>query len=317
MASKLIECQDYQGNIIYFHSQSDIIGYKNTAFANVETVKAALDYIQTNYLTRTGRGVEKGVGADSVISVNGTYPNTALQCGIAMGAGVVAPNYITVFGSYNSALQGSRVETQVGDSFAVGNGTSANNKSNAFRIENVGNVYCAGVYNSGGADFAEMYEWEDGNTSQEERRGRFVALNRDKIVFAKTMDEVIGITSAFPCIIGNNYEDWHKRYITDVFGEVVMEKVTITTEEGELVETYRKKINPDYDPNQVFIPRSKRKEWAYVGQLGQIVVCDDGTCEVGGKCTVTEDGYATSGNEGWKVLKRNDGSHVTVLFHLK
>lgn len=317
MSDKLIEYQDHEGNILYFHSKADIIQYTNVNFTNVSTVKGALDFINTNFVTKTGRGVEKGVGDASVISVNSTYPNTALKCGVSLGAGLTAGNYNTVFGTYNSPLQGSQLEAQVGDSFAIGNGTSINNRSNAFRVENSGLVYSGSSYNTGGADFSEMYEWKDGNPADEERRGRFVKLDGDKIIFADTLDEVIGITSALPCIVGNNHEDWHKRYVTDVFGSIVYEKVNVTTETGELIEAYQKKVNPDYDPTQTFIPRSKRKEWAYVGQLGQIVVCDDGTCEVGGKCTVTDGGYATKSNEGWRVLKRNDGSHVTVLFYLK
>lgn len=317
MADKLIEYQDHEGNILYFHSKADIIQYTNSAFTNVSTVKGALDYINTNFTTKTGRGVEKGVGNNSVVSVNGTYVNTATEGGIALGAGLTAGNYNNVTGTFNSSLIGSTPEAQLGDSFAVGNGTSVNNRSNAFRVEKSGMVYSGLAYNTGGADFAEMYEWKDGNPADEERRGRFVTLDGDKIVFADSMENVIGITSALPCIVGNNHEDWHKRYVTDVFGAVVYEKVTITTEKGELVETYRKKINPDYDQTQTFVPRSKRKEWAYVGQLGQIVVCDDGTCKVGGKCTVIEGGYATQSNEGYQVLKRNDGSHVTVLFYLK
>lgn len=317
MADKLVEYQDNEGNVLYFHSKSDIIQYTNSAFANVSTVKGALDYINTNFTTKTGRGVEKGVGNNSVVSVNGTYPNTATEGGVSLGAGLIAGNYNNVTGTFNSSLKGSSPDSQLGDSFAIGNGTSTNNRSNAFRVEKNGNIYSSGVYNTGGADFAEMYEWEDGNPANEERRGRFVKLDGEKIVFADSMDDVIGITSALPCIVGNNCEDWHRRYVTDVFGAVVYEKVTITTEAGELIEAYRKKINPDYDPTQTFIPRSKRKEWAYVGQLGQIVVCDDGTCEVGGKCTVTKGGYATQSNEGYRVLKRNDGNHVTVLFYLK
>ncbi len=317
MADKLIEYQDHEGNILYFHSKADIIQYTNSAFANVNTVKSALDYISNNFTTKTGRGVEKSVGDNSVVSVHSTLSNTATEGGVALGAGLIAGNYNNVTGTFNSALIGSTPEAQIGDSFVVGNGTSINNRSNAFRVEKGGTIYSAGVYNTGGADFAEMYEWKDGNPADEDRRGRFVTVDGDKIIFADSMEDVIGITSAFPCIVGNNHEDWHKRYVTDVFGAIVYEKVTITTETGELIEAYQKKVNPDYDPSQNFIPRSKRNEWAYVGQLGQIVVCDDGTCEVGGYCTVTTGGYATKSDDGYRVIKRNDDGHVTVLFYLK
>ena len=317
MADKLIEYQDHEGNILYFHSKADIIQYTNTNFTNVSTVKGALDFIDTNFVTKTGRGVEKGTGDNSVISVNAEVSNTATKNGVALGTGLSAGNYNMAVGKYNSALTGSSLTAQYGDAFAVGNGTSATNKSNAFRVGMNGDVYSGGTYNTGGADFAEMYEWKDGNPADEERRGRFVTLDGKKLKFATENDQIIGITSALPCIVGNNYEDWHKRYVTDVFGGIVYEKVNITTETGELIETYRKKVNPDYAPSHKYTPRSERKEWAYVGQLGQIVVCDDGTCEVNGYCHVTGEGYATASENGWRVLERIDGSHVLVLFYLK
>ncbi|HAU87493.1 MAG TPA: hypothetical protein DCW90_19005 [Lachnospiraceae bacterium] len=317
MSDKLIEYQDYKGNILYFHSKSDIVQYTNSAFTNVDNVKGALDYISNNFTSKVGRGVEKGTGDNSVISVNAEVANTATKNGVALGTGLKAGNYHVVVGKLNSSLVGSELNAQYGDAFAVGNGTSNTNRSNAFRVSMSGNVYSGGVYNTGGADFAEMYEWVDGNPNNEERRGRFVTLDGDKIRFATENDQIIGITSATPCIVGNNHEDWHERYVTDVFGGIVYEKVNITTDDGKLIETYRKKVNPDYDPARAYILRSERKEWAYVGQLGQIVVCDDGTCEVNGYCHVAGDGYAKASEKGWRVLKRIDGSHVLMLFYLK
>lgn len=316
MSDKLIEYQDYQGNIIYFHSKADIIQYTNSAFANVDNVKSALDYISNNFTSKVGRGVEKGTGDNSVISVNSEVSNTATKNGIALGTGLNAGNYNVVVGKFNSALTGSELNAQYGDAFVVGNGTSDTSRSNAFRVDMQGVVYCGSTYNTGGADFAEMYEWVDGNPNNEERRGRFITLEGDKIRFATENDPVFGITSAAPCFVGNNHDEWYGRYERDVFGAIVYEKVMITTEDGKLIETYRKKENPDYR-HETYIPRSERKEWAYVGQLGQIVVCDDGTCEANGYCDVTEDGYATASKKGWRVLNRIDRSHVKVLFYLK
>ena len=312
MAEKLIEYQDHEGNIIYFHSKSDIIQYANNQFTNVNTVKGALDYIANNFTTKTGRGVEKGVGDNSVVSVNTEAPNTATKNGMAFGTGLEANNYTFAIGKFNDALVGGELAEQYGDAFAIGNGTSANNRSNAFRVDMSGNTYTAGIYNTGGADFSEMYEWKDGNPADEDRRGRFITLDGDKIQFATDSDPVFGITSAVPCFVGNNHEEWYKRYERDVFGSIVYEKVMVNS-----VETYQKKKNPHYDPNKVYIPRSNRKEWAYVGQLGQIVVCDDGTCQVNGYCCAGKDGYATASKVGWRVLKRIDENHVLVLFYLK
>lgn len=316
MADKLIEYQDHEGNILYFHSKADIIQYTNSAFTNVNTVKGALDYISNNFSSKVGLGVEKGTGDNSVVSVNTEASNTATKNGIAFGTGLNAGNYNVAVGKFNSAMVGSELSAQYGDAFVVGNGTSDENRSNAFRVDMQGVVFCGTNYNTGGADFAEMYEWVDGNPNNEERRGRFVTLDGEKIRFANQNDPVFGLTSASPCFVGNNHDEWHRRYVRDVFGAIVYEKVTVATAEGKLAEIYRKKENPDYQ-EKGYIPRSERKEWAFVGQLGQIIVCDDGTCEVNGYCNVTDDGYATASQEGWRVLKRIDESHVKVLFYLK
>ena len=316
MSDKLIEYQDHEGNTLYFHSKADIIQYTNSSFTNVSTVKGALDYISNNFTTKAGKGVEKSTGDNSVVSVNAEAANTATKNGVALGTGLKAGNYNVVVGKFNAALTGSELNAQYGDAFAVGNGTSNTSRSNAFRVDMQGEVYCGGTYNTGGADFAEMYEWLDGNPNNEERRGRFVTLDGDKIRFATENDPVFGITSAAPCFVGNNHDEWYGRYERDVFGAIIYEKVMMGAEDGKLIEVYQKKENPDYRP-EAYIPRSERKEWAFVGQLGQIVVCDDGTCQANGYCEVTEDGYAKASEEGWRVLKRMDENHVMVLFYLK
>ena len=42
-------------------------------------------------------------------------------------------------------------------------------------------TYADGAWNGGGADYAEYFEWSDGNTSAEDRRGISVVLVDDKI----------------------------------------------------------------------------------------------------------------------------------------
>lgn len=315
MSIKNIEQQDYEGNVEHFHTNAGIVSYSNGVLPNVSSVKDALDYIAENYTSKVRRGVEKGSGDNSVVSVNEEEANVALKGGIALGTGVQASNYNSVVGKYNSPLSASTKGSQVGDAFAVGNGTSDENRSNAFRIKMNGAVY-GGIYSTSGADFAEMYEWKDGNVSNYDRRGRFVTLDGNKIKFANAGDDIIGITSAVPCIVGDNAEYWHGKYETDVFGAVVYEEVTVI-ENGVETTALQKKISKDYDPTKTYIPREKRSEWSYVGQLGKLVVCDDGTCEVNGYCNVSQEGYATKSETGWRVLERKDSSHVLVLFHLK
>jgi hypothetical protein len=74
------------------------------------------------------------------------------------------------------------------------------------------------------------------------------------------------------------------------------------------------KINPEYNDEMQYIPRSQRPEWAIVGMLGRLIVRDDGTCEVGKYCTSNNRGIATSSATGYRVLKRLDDSHIQILF---
>ena len=72
-------------------------------------------------------------------------------------------------------------------------------------------------------------------------------------------------------------------------------------------------LNPEWNPSQVYVPRTQRPEWVAVGMLGKLLVRDDGTCQVGGLCGLSDDGTATAAAEGYYVLKRTSPSQVLVL----
>lgn len=313
MGIKNIEQQDHLGNVEHFHSNAGIVSYSNTNMANVSNVKEALDYIPNNYPTKTTVGVQKGSGDNSVVSINAEAANTASKSGVALGTGAKANNYGCALGKFNEEMSGSSATSQFGQALVVGNGTSDTNRSNALKLMMDGTMNIAGTYGNGNADFAEMYEWLDGNIANEDRRGRFVTFDGDKIRFAQSGDDIDGLTSAIPCLVGDNADYWHGKYVTDVFGAVEYE--TVVNEDG--VKSYQKKISPEYDPTKTYIPRSERKEYSYVCLCGKVVVVDDGTCEVGNRCNVSSDGIATLSETGWKVLKRIDSNHVLVHFYMK
>lgn len=187
----------------------------------------------------------------------------------------------------------------------VGKG-SGSSRSNAFRVGIDGKVYAANTALQTGADYAEYFEWDDGNTKGEIRKGRFVTLSEKtgKIRFATSEDDfILGILSGNASVVGNSAEEeWHDKYLSDIYGEY------LTDENGELI------LNPDYDDKKEYIPRSKRPEWAVVGLLGQIIMDDDGSCIVGKCCSPSTDGIATLSETGYRVLKRIDDTHVSVLF---
>lgn len=274
--------------------------------------------------------------------VVGGYNNTASgESSITLGGNNnTASAYQTKVGHYSKTGNAGQGSGTSGDAFIVGNGSSIT-RSNAFRVAYSGSVYALSAFNSTGADYAELLEWEDGNTDNEDRRGLFVTWGaNDKIKIANAGDEIVGIVSATSSVIGNAYEDsWQGMYLTDAFGQPITQIVhhdaeyadvevpdidehgnildTTHTEQQLLREAYDAEeyaVNPDYDPAQEYIPRSQRREWAKVGMLGQLIVIDDGTCTVGGRCAVGDNGKATAFESGYKVLKRIDDTHIKIFF---
>ena len=212
----------------------------------------------------------------------------------------------------------------VGDdtAFVIGNGTKES-RSNAFRVNYNGQPFGQMAYATQGCDYAEYFEWQDGNPDSEDRRGYFVTLDGDKIRIAKPGDFISGIVSAWPSIIGNGDEEWRGRYILDDFGACIPETFeyedVIKTDDGEktVIKTGTKwKENPDYDPDKPYIARSKRPEWDAIGMLGVLAVRDDGSCQVNGFCTVADGGTAAASDTGYRVVKRVTDNIVNVLFSI-
>lgn len=226
-------------------------------------------------------------------------------------------------GHYNNSSMGSDSGTG-GTAFIIGNGTATNSRSNAFRITYGGATFAKAAYNASGADYAEFFEWEDGNPFDEDRRGYFVTLNNDKIKIATPEDDfILGVVSGQPAIIGNSDEEWTGRYILDEFGSFITEEFeyeekTLDPETEEEIVTIKTGIkykeNPEYDPSQTYIQRQDRAEWATVGMLGVLSVRDDGTCQVNGYCSIAKDGTATMSLSGYRVIKRVNDNTVKIIF---
>ena len=237
---------------------------------------------------------------------------------------------IQVMGQFNKANSGTADRhTATNNAFVIGNGTKSA-KSNAFRVTFDGKTYGLSAFNSTGADYAEYFEWLDGNPDNEDRIGHFVALDGKKIKLAESEDDyIVGIISGNQSIIGNACEDsWNDMYIRDRFDRLMYEDVEVEKEEpffneetGEpdvkIIKVVEKhiKLNPNYDNNIEYLPRSQRKEWGIVGMLGQIRVIDDGTCKVNGYCKPTKGGIATHTDDksGYRVIERIDDTLIRVI----
>ena len=132
-----------------------------------------------------------------------------------------------------------------------------------------GNAYADGTWSGGGADFAEYMEWQDGNSEDEDRTGMSVALvpNDNGKVFIKIAeagDQVIGVVSARPTIIGNNdWNKWHLKHERDAYGRYQV------NDNGERI------VSSDYDDSLEHESREDRQEWSAIGLVGLVVIRDD------------------------------------------
>ncbi len=130
-----------------------------------------------------------------------------------------------------------------------------------YRVDGTGHSFADGTHTTGGADYAEMFEWLDGNIDSEDRRGCTVALIDDKIKVAEQGDIIVGIISVNPSILGDGSElGWSGKWLRDEFGTKILD------------ENGNQQYSPEYDPELEYIPRSKRKEWAPVGLMGKLVL---------------------------------------------
>ena len=304
------------------------------------------------------------------IIAGGTYSTTSGNYSAALNCYEGnATSYNTVIGRYNDDSTAGASSGTSGDAFIVGIGDSTARK-NGFRVAYDGNCYAATAMNSTGADYAECFEWTDGNHDNEDRIGFMTAFEGDKIRFANENDpvEIIGVVSAIPAIVGDNYADeWCGKYLKDKYGRLLTEhkvyeaeyrdveaeeEIELTAEEiseiqeeitnDETLTDYEKAVklsnipttktvkvtkqelvheayeadeyvlNPDYNADEEYIPRLKRKEYSAVGTHGKLAVRDDGTCEVGGFCRSGNGGIATKSDSGFYVMERIDDETVRI-----
>ena len=183
-----------------------------------------------------------------------------------------------------------------------GNGNSLNYGADyEFRLYGDGNGKCDGSWTGGGADYAELFEWVDGNPEGSDRRGISVVLEGNKIREAVAGEDPIGVISANPTILGDaGWNKWTEKHLRDDFGSYIMQEHSVvewTDEEGEQ-HTYEdwnipagvvvpddavtithdengkrfthRAVNPAYDPSLEYIPREERAEWDAVGLMGKL-----------------------------------------------
>ena len=158
-----------------------------------------------------------------------------------------------------------------------------------------------GSYEFTGGDYAECFEWLDGNPSNEDRIGYLVELEGDKIKLSNG-DNTLGIISATPSVIGDNANEWQGKYKTDKYGRYILDN------EGNKI------INEEYETSMEYTTRSERPEWGIVGLVGKIICRDDGTASTGDYITANN-GIATKSDVKTRIrmMTRIDDETIRVF----
>ena len=221
----------------------------------------------------------------------------------------------TVFGMTHASYAGGGVQiiatrAATGGSYQFISAFSGNAADREYRIDSDGTVHADGSYSSSGGDYAEMFEWKDGNTSSEDRVGKTVVLDGNQIRLSTSDDAqatIIGVVSARPVILGDAHDEkWKDKYETDSYGRYVFEEYTqtewtieadkgakekksyqtdmipsdvtvpddaIVTSKDENGDNFkRRKLNTAYDESKTYIPREDRKEFSAIGLVGKLRV---------------------------------------------
>lgn len=312
-------------------------GYKTWAFAQGAHAEG---YNNSSYYLRAmgeGSHIEGYNTANtnniSTMQVYGSGGHVEGYCNTVLSGS--QPNGIHIEGAFNmggGAYQHIQGKCNISDAehlYAdiVGNGSNGTDegRSNAFTLDWNGNATYAGTISSAGADYAEYFEWLDGNPEEEDRVGYIVKLNGNKIEYANDGDDIIGIISGTMTVLGDNAEwYWNKKYLTDDFGRVIYEEKAeygerINRETGEpetvIIEIFTNPvINPEYDVDMPYLNRRIRPEWDAVGMMGKLYVRDDGTAQVNGYVTA-QNGIATAstGRTNMRVMERVKDNIIRVL----
>lgn len=170
-----------------------------------------------------------------------------------------------------------------------------------FHVRGDGTVSADGSFIGSGADYAEYFEWQDGNPDNQDRRGLSVVLEQEKIRLAQDGETPIGVISGNPSVVGDGDMDrWKGKYLRDTYNSYLWESYQVTswTDEDGLSHSHasdqipdtitvpdtavthqvdsagmplmRRQLNPDFDPSHVYTPRAERPEWAMVGLMGKL-----------------------------------------------
>ena len=263
-----------------------------------------------------------------------------------------ASNSIIIASSYTEVVLAAfgTYDEQIVMGYAAAGSPSTVNKTVRLQMWNGYGIFEA-TPNVGPADYAEYFEWNDGNTSNEDSVGYFVSLVGGKI--EKGNFNIVGIVSSTPAIVGDSSSlRWKNMYLQDDFDRIICDsyevyEVKISGEtdieiyvdeknnkysilpspENIMGELYdgddsnkefvgtkkHRRMNPNFNKNEDYINRENRKEWSPVGLLGKIYVKTSEQI-TGNKIGVDTNGMAINGSSYCVLekIKNYDGDYGIV-----
>ena len=175
----------------------------------------------------------------------------------------------------------------------------ADTDTETFKVGGAGSVYANGTIYTNNSCYAELFEWADGNSRNENRTGFTVTLDSNgKLRVADEGDKVIGVVVPNAALIGNSaWNHWHKKYSDNTYNYKIVEWLEIET--STLKSFYKENLskdfalpenaveiqtdyqgntlqkhahNPSWDKTKEYVGREKRKGWAVVCILGSAPV---------------------------------------------
>jgi hypothetical protein len=175
----------------------------------------------------------------------------------------------------------------------------ADEDTETFRVDGEGDVFANGAYYSNSACYAEMFEWSDSNSRNEDRNGFTVTLDGNgKLRIASDGDTIVGIVVPNAAVVGNTaWNHWHKKYRNKTIKYNVVEWLEIETtklksfykhslskdfalpDNAVEIQTdyngndlYKRALDHTWDSSQEYTGREKRNSWAVVCILGSAPV---------------------------------------------
>ncbi len=222
-------------------------------------------FMTFNHQPYADRGTDNNLTERVSIQANGE--TIATQTAAALGCwGATSSN-----ASYTGSQRYGNVVRSANSAYSFFYTYSGNYSDVEFNLRGDGTGLCDGSWTGGGADYAEYFEWSDGNPDEEDRRGISVVLDGDQIRPAEAGEDPIGVISGNPSVVGDAaWNKWNGKYLRDDYGTYIQEDYEVEDEDGNTVIQQRRKLNPAYDPDQEYTSREDRPEWDCVGLMGKL-----------------------------------------------